>query len=508
MTASPPEIGTTIAGRYTLIELLGSGGMGAVYRARQLNLDREVALKLVHARLLDDDEDDSALRRFEREARVAAALRHPNVIEIYDIGESEGVAYLAMELLRGENLRRRLRTIAGPAPLAMVREVGLPLAEALVAAHAIGAVHRDLKPENVFLEDLPKGERVVILDFGLAFIAEDAQSGRMTQQGVVVGTPDYLSPEQARGREVGPASDVYSLGCILYELLTGRPPFVARRAVLMLTKHAHETPMHPSQWHPGVPRKLDEFVMRMLRKRPEQRPEPGEVAAVLEAIDGGGSTRARSGVASARVPSTRSQRMISVDGRALGPNAVGGNELGKTMAAPAPRPNGLARTRALTQTPAGESPAEDPPPTPTLEELATNPTVRAHATSEIPTAPLHALDVDGTALILVGELDEEDELGLRSNDFVLLPWSGEGSAPTEAQLLFLVDASDSGRVQACVATGLPVVAAVRSDDRQTLGELARLGVSELTTLPIDTDSAVRSLRRALRRARRRARQRP
>ncbi len=422
--------GSVVAGRYEIVSLLGEGGMGAVYRARQLNLGRDVALKVLLPSEVDSPENMRV--RFNREARVASAIKHPNVVEIYDVGLDGELAYLAMEVLEGITLRERIPADESVLDLDLILDIASPLAEALVAAHALGAVHRDLKPENIFLEQVGAGFRVVVLDFGLAFIEEDEHAGRLTRHGIVMGTPDYLSPEQARGIEVGPPSDVYSLGCVLYELLTGRPPFTGAQ-LNVLTQHVYVAPEQPSAQRKDVPRELEELVMAMLRKRPESRPRIWEIRdalAVLGATLSGRRGRPRD----AAFLQNRAERMLSCSPTAL------------------------------------LSPAS---------------------------APISPLGTDSDLRVaIVGTLVEEVELGLLSNDMTPVPWTVDNLH--DASLVLIVD-TDQTKIPDYVAAGLPVVAVVDSSDRVAIGELARLGISELTTLPIAIDNLVRALRRAKRR---------
>jgi serine/threonine-protein kinase len=270
-------------GRYRLGHLLGEGGMGKVYRAVQVNLDREVAIKIVSA----SPEQPDAMPRFHREAQVAAALKHPNVVEIYDVGQSEGTAFMAMEFLRGSTLREEMEEGVGMA-LDQAMTIATQLSGALVAAHERGVVHRDLKPENIFLETTNSGvPRVVVVDFGLAFIAGDADRGRVTRDGVVVGTPTYLSPEQANASHIGTSSDVYSFGAVLYEMLTGIPPFVGSE-LNVLTQHLYVAPIPPRERVEGMalPRELEEHLLSMLAKRPEDRPRIHETDELLRLVDG------------------------------------------------------------------------------------------------------------------------------------------------------------------------------------------------------------------------------
>ncbi|MCB9594112.1 MAG: serine/threonine protein kinase [Sandaracinaceae bacterium] len=267
-------IGEIVAGRYRVDAELGRGGMGIVYRAAQLPLERPVALKVLRRELVDDPK---ARMRFEREARVASALEHPAAVAIYDFGEHEGAAFLVMELLEGDTLAQR---IAGaPVGVAVAIELSTQLADVVAAAHAIGLVHRDLKPENAMLT----GERLRVLDFGLAFLRAPGPAGRMTREGVVVGTPEYLSPEQARGEDVGPPTDVYAMGCMLHEMLTGQPPF-AGAEMDVLTKQMFAPPPALATTEP-VPAALDELRRGMLDKVAARRPSADEVRDRLAALD-------------------------------------------------------------------------------------------------------------------------------------------------------------------------------------------------------------------------------
>lgn len=279
MTGLEPE------SRYQLFETLGQGTSGVVYRARDHRLGRDVALKLLRGDRLGEG---NARRRLEREARVAAAFRHPNAVEIYEIGELAGQPFLAMELVRGRSLAAQLEetAIAGARAAA---QIGRSLAEVLAAAHDAGLVHRDVKPSNVFVDgplDAPR--RVRLVDFGLAFLLEPSTHtlGRLTDQGMVVGTPAYMAPEQADGREVGPPADVYALGCMLYELASGRTPFLGN-IPRMITGHLYLPPIPLSELELAdeVPPRLANEILRMLDKTPEERPTAAEVRDRLAELD-------------------------------------------------------------------------------------------------------------------------------------------------------------------------------------------------------------------------------
>lgn len=287
MTAA--RAGELIAGRYRLEEPLGEGATGIVWRAVQLELDRPVALKLLRPHLV---EDGRARGRFEREARVASRLDHPSAVRIHDFGEDGAHVFLAMELVVGQTLRRVL--VEEAVERSERLELACQIADVLASAHRVPLVHRDLKPENVFVQRLPAGPRARVVDFGLAFVAGDGAAGRMTLEGVVAGTPQYLSPEQARGEGVGPPTDVYALGCLLYEMIAGHVPFRGNDAdVLARQMYAPAPALRGEAETAAVPTRLAELVGHMLRKRPEERPTAADVRDALAAIDGAVRERAR-----------------------------------------------------------------------------------------------------------------------------------------------------------------------------------------------------------------------
>jgi eukaryotic-like serine/threonine-protein kinase len=267
MTLAP---GTRL-GAYEVIDQLGAGGMGEVYRARDLRLAREVAIKVLSAQL---SHDPAALARFEREAKAVATLSHPGILAIFDFGSADGVAYAVMELLEGETLRTRLAE--GQLPARKAIEYATQIAEGLAAAHDRGIVHRDLKPENVFLTT---NDRVKILDFGLArqtvIPAADETSSptlsRHTDPGTVLGTIGYMSPEQVRGQAAGPASDIFSLGAVLYEMLTGRRAFKGDSAAETMHAILKDEPLALNETSASITPAVDRIVRHCLEKRPEQR---------------------------------------------------------------------------------------------------------------------------------------------------------------------------------------------------------------------------------------------
>ena len=260
----------TKLGPYEVLSPLGAGGMGEVYRAKDARLDREVAIKVVPERTARDEQ---ALSRFRRETRALAALSHPNILMILDVGEHQGVSYAVMELLEGETLRQRLRGAGVDSRKAL--DIGAAVADGLAAAHARGIVHRDLKPENLFLT---KDGVVKILDFGLARTDTPESTDRAaatvtaaTQPGVVLGTVNYMSPEQVRGQKTDLRCDIFSLGCVLYEMLTGKPPFVRETSAETMTAILRQHPTLPSETDARVPAEIDPVVSKCLEKNAGDR---------------------------------------------------------------------------------------------------------------------------------------------------------------------------------------------------------------------------------------------
>ena len=269
-----PLTGKVLAGRYELGKRLGVGGVGEVYRAQHLALGVEVAVKIMHPYVAIVDE---YVRRFRREAHAASLLHHRNVVRVSDFGEDQGHLYIVMELLRGESVAQWLhRAIGAPPPLADVVDVFSQVLDAFEAAHAAGIVHRDLKPENVFLAIEADGKRIVkVVDFGLAHVDDYRDTGpTLTQQDIVSGTPEYMSPEQCRSLAVGPSTDIYAIGCLLTEMLQLIPPFVGG-AVEVMTQQMFVPPpplRRPPSAEP-VPPLLERLRISLLAKHPEQRPQ-------------------------------------------------------------------------------------------------------------------------------------------------------------------------------------------------------------------------------------------
>lgn len=256
-----------LAGRYVLQEVLGTGGMATVWRAVDELLGRDVAVKVLSQQYASDA---GFVARFEREARHAARLNHPRVVTVFDCGIDNGAAFIVMELVAGRTLRQILDD-AGTLPVGEAVGIAAAVCEALEVAHSAGLVHRDIKPGNIAVS----GGEVKVLDFGIA--RADGTVGGTRTLGVL-GTAAYLSPEQASGDPVGPRSDLYSLGCVLFEMLTGRPPFTADSPVGLAYRHVHDDPGPPSALRPGVPARLDRLTDRLLAKDPAARPASAEAA--------------------------------------------------------------------------------------------------------------------------------------------------------------------------------------------------------------------------------------
>jgi serine/threonine protein kinase len=279
----------TKLGAYQIIAPLGAGGMGEVYRARDATLKREVAIKVIPDTYASDPE---RLHRFQLEAEAAASLNHPNIVTIHHVGRDSGTSYIVAELLQGETLRERLRS--GPIPMRVATDFGAQITRGLAAAHERGIVHRDLKPENIFVT---RDGRIKILDFGLAKLTDrpsDLERGRndseptathVTEPGMAVGTAAYMSPEQVRGRQVDFHADIFALGAVLYEMLTGKQAFSRPTAAETMTAILNEDPPSLSQSGKNVSPGLQRVILRCLEKKPEQRfQSASDLAFALEAL--------------------------------------------------------------------------------------------------------------------------------------------------------------------------------------------------------------------------------
>ncbi|MHB1412087.1 MAG: protein kinase domain-containing protein, partial [Thermoleophilia bacterium] len=253
-----PDIPEIFDNRYEIVKRLGSGGMADVYLARDTHLGREVAIKILYKRYARDEE---FVARFRREAQAAAGLNHPHIVSIYDRGEADGSYYIAMEYLEGKSLKDLIAQ-KGSLPPDKAIFVAEQILQALQFAHEHNVIHRDIKPHNIVISG--RGE-VKVTDFG---IARAGTSAKMTETGSILGTAQYLSPEQAKGKAVEQGSDLYSLGVVLYEMLTGRVPFEGENPVAIALKHLSDVPVPPQALKPGIPDNLNTVVMKALAKDP------------------------------------------------------------------------------------------------------------------------------------------------------------------------------------------------------------------------------------------------
>jgi serine/threonine protein kinase/beta-lactam-binding protein with PASTA domain len=330
MGSSDSLINTLFDGRYRILRKLGSGGMANVYLAEDEELGRRVAVKILNDRYANDD---LFIERFRREAKSAAGLSHPNIVSIYDRGEAEGTYYIAMEVIEGRSLKELIMT-RGALPIGTAIAYAKQLLDALRFAHRHGIIHRDIKPHNVLVSADQHAKanepRLKVTDFG---IARHGPS-QMTEAGSIMGTAQYLSPEQARGAPVTAASDLYSAGVVLYEMLTGKVPFTGDSAIEIAMKHVNDLPSPPSALRPEIPTELDQIVLRALAKDPEERYQSAE--EFIEDLE-----RVEAGLPISRATSTAATALLA--GAAGGLAAGESTELlsegpTRVVAPPPPRP--------------------------------------------------------------------------------------------------------------------------------------------------------------------------
>ena len=300
-----PVPNTMVDGRYRVLSRLGSGGMADVFLAEDQQLGRKVALKLLHHRFA---EDPDFVERFRREAQAAAGLQHPNVVSVYDRGTFDDTYYIAMEYLPGRSLKQLIRQEAPLDPLRAI-DITIQILKAARFAHRRGVIHRDLKPHNVIVDE---SDHAKVTDFGIA----RAGASDMTETGSIMGTAQYLSPEQAQGHAVSEGSDLYSIGVVLYEMLTGRVPFDAESAVTIALKHVSEAPTPPRQLNPNIPPELEQTVLWVLNKNASDRPiDADQLITVLE--------HCREAIASAGAGQhTASMAAVAAAGAAAGAGAA------------------------------------------------------------------------------------------------------------------------------------------------------------------------------------------
>ena len=411
-----PWIGQVVNGKFRVEALVGQGGMGRVYRAKHLTLDRPVVLKMLHK---DFSTDPQVVQRFQREARAASRLNHPNSIAVLDFGEAEdGTLFMAMEFLAGRDLAR---VIGDEFPLgdARIVRIGGQMLSALAEAHVQGIVHRDLKPENVMIEPR-RGEPdfVKVLDFGIAKITSPgANEPKLTQAGLVCGTPEYMSPEQARGAELDSRTDLYSTGVILYQMATGELPFQSDTPVGFLTKHLTEQPVPARERWADVSEALEAVISRAMEKDPARRFQTAdEMRDALLAVDPAAATapqaapsravpvaatppatpragqptaaRAAAAAAAARTadaaPPRRSRTLFWVFAAVVVVGAIGGGAVTFLARQNAAGRRGAPDLVSPAQAAAGSPPAQTaPPPPPPTDAPAASPTA-----AETPATPV------------------------------------------------------------------------------------------------------------------------
>ncbi len=264
--------------RYELRDPIGRGGMATIYRGRDTRMDRTVAIKVLREVY---STDPKFVTRFQREAKAASALQHPNIVQVYDYGQTDGNYFIVMELVEGTDLRRYLRA-RGVLDVDRAIIIAHDVALGLGAAHRRQIVHRDVKPQNVLVG---KGGSIKLTDFGIASVYKDINAERLTTTGMTLGTVQYYAPEQAQGEIVSPAADVYALGIVMYEMLTGRTPFDGDTPVAVAMQHIQDPPVPPSELNPGIPQALEDIILRCLEKIPEMRFRDGsQLARALESL--------------------------------------------------------------------------------------------------------------------------------------------------------------------------------------------------------------------------------
>jgi serine/threonine-protein kinase len=356
MRPQDPFIGRDILnGKFQILQKIGSGGMGAVYKALQPEMNRMVGVKILHPKLANRKD---LVSRFRREARAMSQLTHPNTVKVFDYGElDDGSLYIIMEFLEGKNLNQTVRS-EGPFPMERALPILIQVCGALHEAHKAGIIHRDLKPENIFLvqsgglKDFPK-----VLDFGLAKVSERQMrpgSVILTQEGMVFGTPEFMSPEQAQGRALTPGSDIYSLAVILYEVLTGKLPFEAKNAMDYIQLHVTGKPTPLNQRVAGktFPPLLEQVIHRALGKRPEDRfASAAEFATAMQhVLQGAVQLPAHLvPVDTSQLPTAQYSQSDAAVARQIAQQAIAGQGRAVKANGPASSPAGSARSM-------GESP--------------------------------------------------------------------------------------------------------------------------------------------------------
>ena len=277
-------------GRYHIIEQIGEGGMGVVYKAYDTRLECEVAVKFLHTGLMAAADQDRAQKRFEREAKAVAQLTHPNIVGVTDYGEHEGARYLVMTYYPGGTLKEKQGSPMGYREAARIL---IPVGRALQYAHGRNVIHRDVKPSNILITE--SGEPM-LTDFGVAKILDAVDGQTLTGTGVGVGTPPYMAPEQGLGKEIDGRADIYALGVVFYELVTGRAPYKAETPIGVLMQTISDPLPRPSEFVPGLPKRVEEVIYKALAKKPEDRYQNmGDFVKELERLGGGAGEELEAG---------------------------------------------------------------------------------------------------------------------------------------------------------------------------------------------------------------------
>lgn len=421
-------------GRYQLEEKIGEGGMARVYRGRDLRLNRRVAIKVLHSQYTSDP---SFLGRFNHEAQSAANLRNAHIIDIYDVGQDGDVPYIVMEYVDGQDLKALLR-LCGPLPPARAVAIAEQVADGLDAAHRAGLVHRDIKPQNIIIG---QNDQVKVTDFG---IAKSALSTSATETGVIFGTADYLSPEQARGLSATAASDIYSLGVTLYEMLTGRLPFTGDSSIAVAMQHVSTPPPLPSSYNPRIPPQLEQLVLAAMEKDPARRPASARAFAQI----------------------LRSYQQMGTDGTVVRP------ALPRTSPAPVYEPN------------RGD---QRPQPQPRPRPVSTGTTLPQRAPlpprSSVPAEPQRGgIDFGGFLLgllLIAGVLGLVTLFALGAFDG-LFPSTGPGARPTVIAATTTIPTSEATAEPTAAPTALPLIFVPNVVGLDGTGASATLSAAGLT----------------------------
>jgi len=442
------HLGQVLAGKYELVRQLGQGGMGKVWKGTHLALGVPIAVKTMHPEIAASKD---YVRRFRREAHAASLLNHPNVVRVFDFGEEAGTLYMVMELLEGQSVNGWLGRLSALPPLADVVDVMSQLLDAFEVAHSYGIVHRDLKPDNVFLTEVGGKRLVKVVDFGLAHVDDQRDQGpTLTKKDVIAGTPEYMSPEQCRSLAVGPSADVYSIGCLLTELLQLRPPFTGASAIEVLAKQMFTPPpplTRPADAEP-VPPLLERLRLDLLAKAPEKRP---------------------------RTPAEAKARLLE----AMSPEAT----LARLPTRKGDEPLGDRAQRA----PAWDHAAEPAPAT-----TRTRP--RAVGLLRLGDAP--------------GGVTSECETGLVAHKIEVLPLREIVDASRLNLGIVVIDAGDDvaaarrllGELKKTAPACRPIVCAAQLDT-EAMNELVGAGAADVARYPITPDTLARKLERVMRRGR-------